>query len=170
MVPTTRYRRRRRVCDRDEQQNRHARPAHTHGIIRSAVRQDARVEVLLRLYQQVPGAPSAPVLRDGNGFRQFRLGRRVRRCPRDPVTTIALLLAPLRKAPVRMLHRSPDRVRALSTRRLPLDRRRAVLKCAELCFKICKPYDKRTTGLFKLEWSGDGFVGLRSKKYYCSKN
>ena len=28
-------------------------------------------------------------------------------------------------------------------------------------------YDKRTPGLFKVEWCGDGFVGLNSKTYYC---
>ena len=28
-------------------------------------------------------------------------------------------------------------------------------------------YDKRTPGLFKVEWSGQGFVGLNSKTYYC---
>ena len=30
-----------------------------------------------------------------------------------------------------------------------------------------KAYDKRTPGLFKEEWSGDGIVGLSSKTYYC---
>ncbi len=28
-------------------------------------------------------------------------------------------------------------------------------------------FDKRTPGLFKVEWSGDGFVGLNSKTYSC---
>ena len=28
-------------------------------------------------------------------------------------------------------------------------------------------YDKRTPGLFKVEWQGDGFVGLNSKTYCC---
>ena len=28
-------------------------------------------------------------------------------------------------------------------------------------------YDKRTLGLFKVEWEGDGFIGLNSKTYYC---
>ena len=28
-------------------------------------------------------------------------------------------------------------------------------------------YVKRTPGLFKVEWSGQGFVGLNSKTYYC---
>ena len=28
-------------------------------------------------------------------------------------------------------------------------------------------FDKRTPGLFKVEWRGDGFVGLCSKTYYC---
>lgn len=28
-------------------------------------------------------------------------------------------------------------------------------------------FDKRTPGLFKVEWSGEGFVGLNSKTYYC---
>ena len=28
-------------------------------------------------------------------------------------------------------------------------------------------YDKHTPGLFKVEWHGDGFVGLCSKTYYC---
>ena len=26
------------------------------------------------------------------------------------------------------------------------------------------------TGLFKLEWEGDGFIGLAAKTYYCYKN
>ena len=30
-----------------------------------------------------------------------------------------------------------------------------------------KAYDKRTPGLFKIEWCGDGFIGLCSKTYYC---
>ena len=30
-----------------------------------------------------------------------------------------------------------------------------------------KAFDKRTPGLFKVEWCGDGFVGLCSKTYYC---
>ena len=33
--------------------------------------------------------------------------------------------------------------------------------------KARKAYDKRTPGLFKVVWSGDGFVGLCSKTYYC---
>ena len=28
-------------------------------------------------------------------------------------------------------------------------------------------YDKRTPGLFKVEWEGDGIIGLCSKTYYC---
>ena len=35
------------------------------------------------------------------------------------------------------------------------------------CCKARRVYDKRTPGLFKVEWSGDGFVGLCSKMYYC---
>ena len=30
-----------------------------------------------------------------------------------------------------------------------------------------KAYDKRTPGLFKEEWAGDGIIGLSSKTYYC---
>ena len=30
-----------------------------------------------------------------------------------------------------------------------------------------KAYDKRTPGLFKEEWSGEGIIGLCSKTYYC---
>ena len=30
-----------------------------------------------------------------------------------------------------------------------------------------KAYDKRTPGLFKVEWEGQGIVGLCSKTYYC---
>ena len=30
-----------------------------------------------------------------------------------------------------------------------------------------RAYDKRTPGLFKVEWQGDGFVGLNSNTYYC---
>ena len=33
--------------------------------------------------------------------------------------------------------------------------------------KARKAYDKRSPGLFKVDWSGDGFVGLCSKTYYC---
>ena len=32
---------------------------------------------------------------------------------------------------------------------------------------ICKAFDKRTPGLFKVEWHGEGFIGLCSKTYYC---
>ncbi|XP_063691101.1 uncharacterized protein LOC134823531 [Bolinopsis microptera] len=31
-------------------------------------------------------------------------------------------------------------------------------------------YDLRTPGLFKMEWEGDGFVGLAAKTYYCFHN
>ena len=37
----------------------------------------------------------------------------------------------------------------------------------EECCKSRRAFDKRTPGLFKVEWSGDGFVGLCSKTYYC---
>ena len=30
-----------------------------------------------------------------------------------------------------------------------------------------KAFDKRTPGLFKVEWRGNGFIGLCSKTYYC---
>ena len=30
-----------------------------------------------------------------------------------------------------------------------------------------KVYDKRTPGLFKEEWSGEGIIGLSRKTYYC---
>ena len=36
----------------------------------------------------------------------------------------------------------------------------------EACCEARKAYHKRTPGLFKVEWSGDGFVGLCSKTYY----
>ena len=35
------------------------------------------------------------------------------------------------------------------------------------CCKARKAYDKRTPGLFKIEFEGDGFIGLCSKTYYC---
>ena len=35
------------------------------------------------------------------------------------------------------------------------------------CCETRSRYDKRTPGLFKEEWSGDGFVGLCSKTYFC---
>ena len=38
---------------------------------------------------------------------------------------------------------------------------------SEECCKMRRAFDKRTPGLFKVEWSGDGFVGLCSKTYYC---
>lgn len=28
-------------------------------------------------------------------------------------------------------------------------------------------FDSRTPGLFKVEWQGDGFIGLAAKTYYC---
>ena len=37
----------------------------------------------------------------------------------------------------------------------------------ETCCFARRAFDKRTPGLFKVEWSGDGFVGLCSKTYYC---
>ena len=37
----------------------------------------------------------------------------------------------------------------------------------EPCCIARKAFDKRTPGLFKVEWRGDGFIGLCSKTYYC---
>ena len=37
----------------------------------------------------------------------------------------------------------------------------------ESCCFARKAFDKRTPGLFKVEWCGDGFIGLCSKTYYC---
>lgn len=37
----------------------------------------------------------------------------------------------------------------------------------ESCCIERKTYDRRTPGLFKVEWKGDGIVGLCSKTYYC---
>ena len=37
----------------------------------------------------------------------------------------------------------------------------------EPCCIARKAYDKRTPGLFKIEWCGDGFIGLCSKTYSC---
>ena len=37
----------------------------------------------------------------------------------------------------------------------------------EACCVARKAHDKRTPGLFKVEWRGDGFIGLCSKTYYC---
>ena len=37
----------------------------------------------------------------------------------------------------------------------------------EPCCIARKAYDKRTPGLFKIEWCGDGFIGMCSKTYYC---
>ena len=35
------------------------------------------------------------------------------------------------------------------------------------CCVARRTYDKRTPGLFKVEWQGRGFIGLCSKTYYC---
>ena len=37
----------------------------------------------------------------------------------------------------------------------------------ESCCFARKAFDKRTPGLFKVEWCGEGFIGLCSKTYYC---
>ena len=37
----------------------------------------------------------------------------------------------------------------------------------ESCCFARKAFDKRTPGLFNVEWRGDGFIGLCSKTYYC---
>ena len=37
----------------------------------------------------------------------------------------------------------------------------------ESCCLARKAFNKRTPGLFKVEWCGDGFIGLCSKTYYC---
>ena len=37
----------------------------------------------------------------------------------------------------------------------------------EPCCLARKAFDKRTPGLFKVEWCGDGFIGLCRKTYYC---
>ena len=41
------------------------------------------------------------------------------------------------------------------------------LVASEQCCVARARHDKRTPGLFKVEWKGDGFVGLCSKTYYC---
>lgn len=40
-------------------------------------------------------------------------------------------------------------------------------KPTDSCCIERKSYDKRTPGLFKVEWEGDGIIGLCSKTYYC---
>jgi hypothetical protein len=35
------------------------------------------------------------------------------------------------------------------------------------CCREAKAHDKRTPGLFKVEWEGEGIVALCSKTYYC---
>ena len=42
-----------------------------------------------------------------------------------------------------------------------------VWTATESCCLVRKAFDKRTPGLFKVEWCGNGFVGLCSKTYYC---
>ena len=37
----------------------------------------------------------------------------------------------------------------------------------EACCLARKAFDKRTPGLLKVEWRGEGFIGLCSKTYYC---
>ena len=37
----------------------------------------------------------------------------------------------------------------------------------ESCCFARKAFNKRTPGLFKVEWCGEGFIGLCSKTYYC---
>ena len=37
----------------------------------------------------------------------------------------------------------------------------------ESCCLARNAFDKRTPGLVKVEWRGDGFIGLCSKTYYC---
>ena len=37
----------------------------------------------------------------------------------------------------------------------------------ESCCFARNAFDKRTPGLFKVEWCGEGFIGLCSKTYYC---
>lgn len=41
---------------------------------------------------------------------------------------------------------------------------------ARACCKARKAFDKRTPGLFKVEWEGEGIIGLCSKTYYCYGN
>ena len=82
------------------------------------------------LHRQIRGASSVPVLRDGYGQCLFGLGRRVSRCPRDPCIARTLFSTSIRMAPVRMLRRASGRVRALSTRRQTVGRRRRVLQDA----------------------------------------
>ena len=117
-----------RVRDRDERGICDVRFVYTHGIFRPAVRQVAHTAVLLRLRRHTPGRTTVRVLRDGYGQGLFCLGRRFRRRSRDPGTARALFPTPCRMTPVRVLHRSRDRVLALSTDRLPVVWLRAVLR------------------------------------------
>ena len=129
--------------------------ARTRWILRSAIRQDA---VLLRLYQQIHGTPSVPVLRDGH-----------RQCLFGGESVDDIVTPELREHFFR--HRSEwlpseycdehqnEYVRCRLARRPWFGE--------EACCKAREAYDKMTPCVFKVEWSGDGFVGLCSKTYYC---
>lgn len=79
-------------------------------------------------------------------------------CIGDLVTSGALLPTPGQMVPIRVLRRPRNRLCMLSTSQSPVD---------HPCCIARKVYKKRTPGLFKVEWCGDGFIGLCSKMYYC---
>ena len=98
------------------------------------------------------GAPSVPVLRDGPD------------CAYSALTSESvddLVIPELREHYFR--HRSEWLVSESCVEHL-----NNYVRCRlEPCCKMCKGNDRRTPGLFKVAWSGDGFVGLCSKTYYC---
>ena len=114
----------------------------------------AHVAVLLRFHRQVRGAPSVRVLRDGYRFRLFGLGWRVRRRPRDPDTTRTIISA---------IGRNGCRPNVATTIGTTYVRCRLANRPwvgDEACCKARRAFDKRTPGLFKVEWSGAGVRGV----------
>ena len=100
------------------------------------------------------------VLRDGHRLGIHWSGWRKHRWTRQDRSSCALFAIQIPMASGRMLRRTRKLLCPCSNSRSPTDGHRVM-------FFPRKAFDKRTPGLFKVEWCGDGFVALCSKTYYC---
>ena len=113
-------------------------PSTPHRFLRLPVRQTTHATVLLRLCRQIRRTTAVSVLRDGHRLGIHCAGWRKHRWTRQGRSSCALLPTQIPMASGRMLRQT----------------RRRLCPCSatESCCFARKAFDKRTPGLFKVEW------------------
>ena len=165
-VSTTGCRHRRRVRNRDEQECREVHTTTSHRLLRLPVRQTTHATVLLRLCRQIRRTTAVSVLRDGH-----RLGHTLHWLVKVSMDSSEQIVA----------HTTSDtdhsgfRPNVVTNTKTTVSGARIAGRpwtVTESCCFARKAFDKRTPGLFKVEWCGDGFVGLCSKDlvlFWCHR-